>query len=179
LRAAAVASKEVLVTYPGGGYEEDGVRQDPLDAPDSGGRTSPAIDAVRLWTGGVATAVVAALVAIVGVLIASALFHTDVIGPTGKGSWGDLSTAWLAALAAVAALLATGMFHLLLLSTPQPRRFFTWIVGLTTAAFALVPLLVDATRAEQLATTGVVTAVGVLIGSLLSGVAMRAARASR
>ena len=164
------------MTYPSGGYDPHGVQRDPLDAANSVDRPSPTVDAVRLWTGGAATAVVAALVAIVGVLIAGVVFEVDVIGPTGEGSWGEVSITWLAVLAAAAALLATGILHLLLLSTPQPRRFFTWIVGLTTAAIALVPFLVDATRAEKLATALVVVAIGLLIGSLLSGVARRATR---
>src|SRR5829696_3958053 len=134
IRAAAVAAKGVSMTYPSGGYDPHGVQRDPLDVANSADRPSPTVDAVRLWTGGAATAVVAALVAIVGVLIAGAVFDVDVIGPTGEGSWGEVSITWLAVLAAAAALLATGILHLLLLSTPQPRRFFTWIVGLTTAA---------------------------------------------
>lgn len=176
ISTAAVAAKGVSMTYPSGGNDPHGVQRDPLDVANSADRPSPTVDAVRLWTGGAATAVVAALVAIVGVLIAGAVFDVDVIGPTGEGSWGEVSITWLAVLAAAAALLATGILHLLLLSTPQPRRFFTWIVGLTTAAIALVPFLVDATRAEKLATALVVVAIGLLIGSLLSGVARRATR---
>src|SRR5215213_9486867 len=94
------------------------------------------VDAGRLWTGGLATAAVAALVAVVGVLIARGLFDVPVLAPTGEGTLGDASTAWLAGLAALAALAATGLLHLLLLSTPRPGRFFTWIVGLATVIAA-------------------------------------------
>ena len=76
------------------------------------------VDAARLWTGGLATALVAALVAVVGVLIARGLFDVPVLAPTAEGALGNANTARLAALAAVAALLATGLLHLLLLSTP-------------------------------------------------------------
>jgi hypothetical protein len=37
----------------------------------------------------------------------------------------------------VAALLATGLLHLLLASTPRPLQFFTWIVALATVAAEL------------------------------------------
>ena len=109
----------------------------PPDAP----RT---VNAGRLWTGGVATALVAALVALVGVLIARGLLDVPVLAPTDEGTLGNAKTLRLAVLAALAALLATGLLHLLLLSTPQPRRFFSWIMALATVAAALAPFLTDA-----------------------------------
>jgi hypothetical protein len=60
-------------------------------------RPAPKLDAGRLWTGGVATAAVAALVAVAGVLIARGLFDVPVLAPTGEGTLGDASTARLAA----------------------------------------------------------------------------------
>jgi Family of unknown function (DUF6069) len=165
------------VTYPTGGYQGDNLAgQGPPSAPNSAGPPGRAVDAARLWTGGAATALIAALIAVVGVLIASGLFDVSVLGPTGDGSWGEVSMLWLAVMAALAALLATGLLHLLLLSTPQPRRFFSWIVGLTTAAAALIPFLADAELAEQVASAAVATAIGGAIGSLLTGVASRATR---
>ena len=66
---------------------------------------SPKVDAGRLWTGGLATAAVAALVALVGVLIARGLFDVPLLAPTGEGTLGDASTAGLAGLAAAAAII--------------------------------------------------------------------------
>jgi hypothetical protein len=60
------------------------------------------------------------------------LVDGPVLAPAREGALGDASTARLAILAAVAALVATGLMHLLLLSTPRPFRFFTWIVSLLT-----------------------------------------------
>jgi len=140
----------------------------PPDAP----RT---VNAGRLWTGGVATALVAALVALVGVLIARGLLDVPVLAPTDEGTLGNAKTLRLAVLAALAALLATGLLHLLLLSTPQPRRFFSWIMALATVAAALAPFLTDADLDEQVATAAIYLAIGVAIGSLLSGVARSAA----
>jgi hypothetical protein len=140
----------------------------PPDAP----RT---VNAGRLWTGGVATALVAALVALVGVLIARGLLDVPVLAPTDEGTLGNAKTLRLAVLAALAALLATGLLHLLLLSTPQPRRFFSWIMALATVAAALAPFLTDADLDQQVATAAIYLAIGVAIGSLLSGVARSAA----
>jgi Family of unknown function (DUF6069) len=145
----------------------------------SGGQPRRMVDAGRLWTGGVATALVAALVALVGVLIARGLFDVPVLAPTEEGTLGNASTFRLAAIAAVAALVATGLLHLLLLSTPQPRRFFSWIISLATIAAALAPFLTDADLDEKIATSAITLAVGVAIGSLLSGVARSAVRTGR
>ena len=145
----------------------------------AGGRPGRSVDAGRLWTGGVATALVAALVALVGVLIARGLFEVPVLAPTEEGTLGNASTFRLAAFAALAALLATGLLHLLLLSTPQPRRFFTWIITLATIAAALAPFLSGADLDEKVATSAITVAVGLAIGSLLSGVARSALRPAR
>jgi Family of unknown function (DUF6069) len=134
------------------------------------------VDAGRLWMGGVATAVVAALVAVVGVLIARGLFDVAVLAPKGKGAWGDASTAMLAGLAAGAALLATGLMHLLLLTTPRPGRFFTWIMVLATLAVVIAPLLTDEDAATRIATAAIYLAIGIAVGSLVSSVARSAVR---
>jgi hypothetical protein len=124
----------------------------------------------------VATAVVAALVAVAGVLIARGLLDLPVLAPTGEDTLGDASTAWLAGLAAVAALLATGLLHLLLLTTPRPVRFFSWIVALATVIAAILPFMTDTQLGTQVATAAIYLAIGVTIGSLLSGVARSARR---
>lgn len=130
----------------------------------------------RLWTGGVATAVVAALVAVVGVLIARGLLDVPVLAPTEEGVLGNANTARLALVAAGAALAATGLMHLLLLFIPRPWQFFTWIMSLVTLAALLAPFATDAEIATKVATAAIFLAIGVAIGSLVSGVASSAVR---
>jgi hypothetical protein len=147
---------------------------------DGTGRGPVGVDAARLWTGGLATALVAALVALVGVLIARGLFDVPVLAPRSEGVFGDVgTTARLAILTAVAALLATGLMHLLLLSTPRPFRFFTWIIALLTLLAVLTPFMTDAKLATQVATAAIGLAVGTAIGSLVSGAARGAIRLRR
>ena len=134
------------------------------------------VDARRLWTGGVATAAVAALVAVVGVLIARGLFEVPLLAPTGEGTLGDASTARLAVLAACAGLLATGLMHLLLLSTPRPGQFFRWIVFLVTLIAMILPFMTDAELSTKVATAALNLAIGVTVASLISGVARSAVR---
>ena len=141
-------------------------------------RPTPKVDAGRLWTGGLATAAVAALVALVGVLIARGLFDVPLLAPTGEGTLGDASTAGLAGLAA-AALLATGLMHLLLLSTPRPGQFFRWIMVLATLIAAITPFLTDAETNTKIATAALYVAIGATIASLISSVARSAVRSRR
>ena len=134
------------------------------------------VNANRLWTGGVATAVVAAVVAVVGVLIARGLLDVPVLAPTEEGVLGNANTARLALVAAGAALAATGLMHLLLLFIPRPWQFFTWIMSLVTLAAVLAPFSTDAEIATKVATAAIFLAIGVAIGSLVSGVASSAVR---
>jgi hypothetical protein len=137
------------------------------------------VDAARLWTGGLATALVAALIAVVGVLIARGLFDIPVLAPAREGALGDADTARLAVLAAVAALAATGLMHLLLVSTPRPFRFFTWIVSLLTLVAVLAPFMTGAKLATQVATAAIALVIGMAIASLISGAARSAVRLGR
>src|SRR3954451_14789050 len=145
-------------------------------AADPAGRRGPRVQAGVLWAGGVATAVVAALVAAIGELIFEAILDVPLVAITN----GDTTTStdrasyWLGA--AALALLATGLMHLLLVAVPQPIRFFTWVVVLTAAVLVAAPFAYDEPGKSQVATA--VTGLGVVIaiGALLPGVARRAVR---
>src|SRR5580692_13211970 len=88
--------------------------------------TQRRIDEKMLWSGGVATAVVAGLIALVGVLVCRWLFNIPILAPKRYGAYGDAHTTTLVLIAAGAALVATLLAHLLLLSTPRPMVFFGW-----------------------------------------------------
>jgi hypothetical protein len=138
----------------------------------------PAVDAGRLWAGGVATAVVAALVALVGVLVWEGVFDIDMVRPP-LLEIGDSFGVQYAATAAALALLATGLAHLLMLSTPRPRAFFGWIVGLTTVAGAAIPLTLDGSTQGKLATSSVNIVIGLCILTLVSSIMGRSIRSVR
>lgn len=144
----------------------------PPGSPPSG----PRIDVARLWSGGVATAVVAALIALVGVLIVRAAFRVTLYAPASAGPFADGDTVILCAGAAVAALGATGLAHLLLLGTPRPMAYLGWIVGLLTAAAAVLPFLTGVPLAEALAIAVIHLVIGIAIGSLVTGAAVSASR---
>jgi hypothetical protein len=139
-------------------------------------RLWPKVDAGRLWAGGVATAIVAALVALVGILVCRWLFNIPILAPRQDGAYGNVHTTGLVLAAAVAALIATAIAHLLLLSTPRPLAFFHWIVGLATVVVVLFPFSTAAPLPEKVATAAVFLVIGFAIGSLLTGVAARSVR---
>jgi hypothetical protein len=140
------------------------------------GRRDHRVDAARLWSGGLATAVVAALIALVGVLVARWLFNIPLLAPQKDGAYGDAHTTAVVLEAAVAALLATGLLNLLLLSTPRPLTFFGWIVGLATVLVVIVPFKTSAPVSAKAATAVVALVIGIAIGTLLSGAAARSVR---
>jgi Family of unknown function (DUF6069) len=139
----------------------------------------PKVYAGQLWAGGVATAIVAALVALVGILVCRWLFGIPILAPRQDGAYGDVATTGLALAAAAAALVATAIAHLLLLSTPRPMTFFSWIVGLATVVVVLFPFSTGAPVSEKVATAAVDLVIGLAIGSLINGVGARSIRRRR
>jgi hypothetical protein len=87
----------------------------------------------------VATAVVAGLIALAGILVCRWLFDIPVLAPRRDGAYGDAHTTAMALVAAVVALAATGLIYLLLLSTPRPIAFFGWIIGIATLLMVVFP----------------------------------------
>ena len=131
-----------------------------------------AVLAGRLWAGGVATGCIAALVAAVGVLLCSSVLNVRLV-PTLMLSITD-SLAWNYAMTAfVLALVATGVAHLLSVTTPRPRVFFGWLVGLGTAAAMVMPFAAEGSLAGRISTALINLAVGIAIGTLLTAVLSR------
>jgi hypothetical protein len=148
----------------------------PMESPEPGPGPSRQVDARPLWSGGVATAVVAALIAVVGILVSRWLFNISFLSPRREGAWGDASTAGYVFAAIGCALVATALMHLLLLSTPYPRVFFGWIIGLATVVAVVFPFSTTAPVSQKIATGFVNLVLGIAIGSLVAEVSRRATR---
>jgi Family of unknown function (DUF6069) len=134
------------------------------------------VDARPLWSGGVATAVVAALIALVGILVCRWLFNVPILSPRREGAWGNASTVGYVFAAAACALVATALMYLLLISTPYPRVFFGWIIGLATLVAVVYPFSTTAPTSQKFATAVVNLILGVAIGTLITEVSRRATR---
>ena len=69
-------------------------------------------------------------------------------------------------------MVATALAHVLALTTPRPRAFFSWIVGLVTVVGVVLPFASDGSLAGKLATALVDLVIG-LCKELLSSVLAR------
>ena len=138
----------------------------------------PPVDAGRLWAGGAAAAVVAALIAVAGIVLARGVFDIPILARESDGTWGDASTLWYAVLAAFAAIVATALIQVLIRTTPEPRKFFGWIIALATVIGVLVPFTTDADWDSKIATSVLNLVLGVAIGTLVSSVAKSAVAAA-
>jgi len=131
------------------------------------------VDPIRIWAGGVATALVAGGIAWVGVLVIRAIFQIPGIHRLGEDTL-NVDQLSLAIIAAVAALLATALLHLLLLGTPRAHRFFAWIIGLIVVGLIVEQMLAGNGWLSSLLISAVYLVIGIAIASLLSGVARTA-----
>jgi len=150
--------------------------------PEQGPRAGVHVRAGRLWGGGVAAAAVAALTAAVGYLICEVILDIALIPPAELvGGSGDTDSvlAQYIGLGVVAALLATALLHLLLVSTPRPFAFFGWIMTLVTVAAAVLPFATDRDLDSQIVSAAILVVLGAAIGSLVSGVGARSVSRSR
>jgi hypothetical protein len=146
-------------------------RTSPLESRIS--RAGVRVDSRKLWSGGVASAAVAALAALAGVLVARWLFGLPVLAPASDGTYGDVRTTALVLVAAASALVATGLVHLLMMSTPRPFLFFGWIVALVTTLAVVYPFSTTAPLGAKVATAAVALGIGAMIGTLVGGAAAR------
>ena len=80
------------------------------------------------------------------------------------------------AIAAAAALVATAIMHLLLIATPRPQMFFTWIIGLATVIAVVYPFSTTAPLSQKAATAVINLVLGAATGSLINGTAARVIR---
>jgi hypothetical protein len=148
----------------------------PMPSRNPGPEITRKVDARTLWSGGVATAVVAGLIALVGILVCRWLFNIPILSPRHDGAWGDASTVGYVVAAAAIALAATGLMHLLLLAAPYSRVFFGWIIGLATVIAVVYPFSTTAPTSQKLATALVNLILGIFIGTSVAEVSRRAGR---
>jgi hypothetical protein len=146
----------------------------PVITPDGPGRrVGVGADANKLWAGGAASALIAGLMALTGVLVSRWLFNLPVLAPRQDGAYGDARTTALILVAVAAAIAATGVVHVLMLGTLRPLLFFGWIVALVTTIAVIFPFSTTAALDAKIATALVNLAIGVTIGALVGGVATR------
>jgi Family of unknown function (DUF6069) len=148
-------------------------------SPEGGETTRIRPDAGQFWAGVAATAVVAALVALVGILVCRWTLGIPILAPSGDGAWGDAHTGEYVLAAVGVTLVAGALLYLMMLGTPQPGMFLGWIIGLATLAAVVYPFSTGAPLEQKAATAIVDLVLGVAIGTLLNAVAARGVRRYR
>ncbi|WP_375044608.1 DUF6069 family protein [Actinomadura sp. NTSP31] len=139
---------------------------------------TPAINMGRLWGGGIATAVVAALFAAAGVLIMRGVLDIPIMAPKSQGTFGDSTTAAYMVMAGVGGILATLLLHLLILMAPAPLSFYSWIAGLATLMITVLPFAAGTTLSVKVATALINFVVGMVYVALLPQVAAASLRSA-
>jgi hypothetical protein len=163
-------------TYQAPATPDYGYAPHGTDRPGYARRIGIGVDPRRLWAGGAVSAVVASLVALVGVLACRWLFNLSVLAPRQDGAYGDMHTTGLILIAFAGAIGATALVQLLMMGTQRPLMFFGWIAGLVTVIAALFPFSTTAALEGKIATAVVNLAIGITVGVLVSGVAKRSIR---
>src|SRR4051794_20282821 len=95
------------------------------------------LDRLTLWAGVVATALVAGLVAVFGVIAARGVLGVEIIRPRGGQAFGYITATQLTFAATIGAFSAGVLVQLLMYVTPRPLLFFGLISALATAALTL------------------------------------------
>lgn len=130
----------------------------------------------RLWAGGVATALVAAGIAVVGVLVINTILEVPIQSAGRSGALVDNASTIIPVLSALAALVGTAVLHLLLLTTPRPATFFSALAFLLIVVLILQVFLGDGSLVVHIATAILYAGIGIAIVSMLSGVSATSVR---
>lgn len=133
-----------------------------------------AVNTGRLWGGGMATAGVAALVAFVGSLIARGIFDIPFLAPEREGVLGGSSNTAFVVMVGLGGVFATLLLQVLILVSPAPMSFYSWMAGLMTVAMALLPFTTEADLRTKFASGLVNFFVGLVYLTLLPRVAATA-----
>jgi hypothetical protein len=125
----------------------------------------------RLAGGGIAASIVAALVPVVGLLIARGVFKVDVFVRHHDGSLVTITSGAYALAGFVAGLLATALLILLvILRVPAAKLFFGAIVILVTVIAVVSPFSTGVATDSAVATASINAAIGLAILVLMGSV---------
>jgi hypothetical protein len=134
----------------------------------------PVVRPGYLWAGGVATAIVAGLVAWVGSVVSHVIFGVQLLPASDSGVIGLPGAGSYPLGAVLLGLLITAVAHLLLAFVPQPIRFFDWLMALLTVLAVVAPFAISSGMNRIIATAIVDGLVMLTIWVLLLSVARRA-----
>lgn len=144
------------------------------------------INAGRLWGGGVAAAVVGAVVALVALWASTGVFDVTVLVPDAPFSsdsnpfnYHELGAVTTLLVGFAAGIIATAVLHGLLLVAPRPLLFFQWLAFVVIVASGIYPFTLPLEQSNEIALAVIHVVTGVAIVSLLSGIVPRVTQPAR
>lgn len=126
----------------------------------------------RFWAGVLATMLVAALIGLAATFILEEVLNLEIQPQADLFGTGSDLMAWVVA-GALFALAAALVLYLLVMSTPRPRAFFGWVVGLATVILAAVPFAGQPEIVPAILAAIVWIIIGSAVYSLLTGTLSR------
>jgi hypothetical protein len=126
----------------------------------------------RFWAGALATMLVAGLIGLAADFIFEEVFDLEIRSQADIFGTGSDMMAWFVA-GALFALVAALLLYVFVLSTPRPRSFFGWVVGLATAILAALPFAGDFELVPAILAALVWIVIGSATFSLLTGTLTR------
>jgi hypothetical protein len=126
----------------------------------------------RFWAGVLATMLVAALIGLAATFILEEVLNLEIQPQADLFATGSDLMAWVVA-GALFALGAALVLYLLVMSTPRPRSFFGWVVGLATVILAAVPFADRPEIVPAILAAIVWIIIGSAVYSLLTGTLSR------
>jgi hypothetical protein len=132
---------------------------------------APRIDQIRYWVGAGITAVIAALVSLIALVVAQGIIHVPVV--LGSSS---IHAAVYGVSAAGIAVLAAALFDAMLQVAPRPLTYYSWLGGIVTVLATLLPFTSTAGLHSQIALALTNFAVGTVITLLVPVAASNARR---
>jgi uncharacterized membrane protein YhaH (DUF805 family) len=166
-------------TYPAPAYSaptNPAAAQSPSQywPPESTNR-SARLDQTRYWVGAALTAVIAALIGLVGLTVAHGILHVPVLFASGS-TLAPVHYAVYGLAAAAIALVASGIYDAMVHVAPRPAAYYGWLAGIVTLLAGLLPFTTAAGLHSQFALGLTNLAVGVAIAVLVPLAATNARR---
>jgi hypothetical protein len=159
---------------PGTPTQPVGQTPDETVQPVTSGTQDPrlGLEVGRFWAGALATMLVAALIGLAAVFILEEVFNLEIQPQADIFGTGSDMMAWVVA-GALFAFVAAIVLYLLVMSTPRPRSFFGWVIGLATVILAAVPFAGDFELVPAILAALVWIVIGSATFSLLTGTLSR------
>jgi Family of unknown function (DUF6069) len=136
------------------------------------GNYSVGIDQVRYWVGATITAVIAALLGAVGLVLAHGIMHVSVLA----GANNPMNAAHYGLAVAGVTLAAAGLYLGMLHVAPRPTVYYSWLAAMATVLLTLLPFTTSTGLHSELVFAAMNLAVGAAITVLVPMAAVNAQR---